>query len=380
MLGWGRSPVPAAPVHQPPHAHGVVMQGAPVAVPGYAVQHVSSQAAAKDTSPPILDDFQLLKVIGKGSYGKVMLVKHARNHQVYAMKMLRKENVVKRNQVEHTRAERNVLETCQHPFIVGLCYAFQTPKKLYFVLEYCPGGELFFHLSRNGRFSEGRSRFYSSELLLAIGYLHSLNIIYRDLKPENILLDAEGHAKLTDFGLSKEGVEDNFSAKSMCGTPEYLAPEILDRRGHGKAVDWYSLGALTFEMLTGLPPFYTKDREKLFDRIRRAELSYPNYVTPFAVELLKAMLLRDPNRRLGGGPGDAAEVQAHPFFSSVDFNKLYNKQIAPPFKPSVSNPLETKYVDKEFLDLPIANSEVGPGGQDQAYFQGFTYQAPSPNM
>eukprot|EP00928_Gymnodinium_smaydae_P057456 TRINITY_DN40697_c0_g1_i1.p1 TRINITY_DN40697_c0_g1~~TRINITY_DN40697_c0_g1_i1.p1 ORF type:complete len:362 (-),score=69.33 TRINITY_DN40697_c0_g1_i1:134-1135(-) len=324
---------------------------------------------------PVLDDFNLVKVIGKGSYGKVMLVQHARNRQVFAMKMLRKENVVKRNQVEHTRAERSVLETCQHPFIVQLMYAFQTPTKLYFVLEYCPGGELFFHLSRNGRFSEGRSRFYTSELLLAIGYLHSLNIIYRDLKPENILLDGDGHAKLTDFGLSKEGVDDNFSAKSMCGTPEYLAPEILDRRGHGKAVDWYSLGALTFEMLTGLPPFYTKDRDKLFDRIRRAELSYPNYVTPLAVELLKAMLLRDPNRRLGG-TGDAAEVQAHPFFSSVDFNALYNKQILPPFKPSVTNPLEAKYVDKEFLDLPVANSEAGAHVQEQAHFQGFTYAPP----
>merc|ERR1711988_230458 len=147
------------------------------------------------------------------------------------------ENVIKRNQVEHTKTERNVLETVSHPFIVTLHYAFQTPKKLYFVLEYCPGGELFFHLSRAGCFSEGRCRFYASEILLAIEYLHRLNIIYRDLKPENILLDADGHVKLTDFGLSKEGIQDNHSARSMCGTPEYLAPE----------------------MLTGLPPFYTSD-------------------------------------------------------------------------------------------------------------------------
>merc|ERR1712187_250601 len=159
--------------------------------------------------------------------------------------------------------------------IVNLCYVFQTPKKLYFVLEFCPGGELFFHLSRAGRFSEGRCRFYSCEILLAIEYLHRLNIVYRDLKPENILLDADGHVKLTDFGLSKEGIQDNFSAKSMCGTPEYLAPEILDKEGHGKAVDWYSLGALMFEMLTGLPPYYTKDRDKLFERIRCGELAYP---------------------------------------------------------------------------------------------------------
>merc|ERR1719409_529919 len=155
-------------------------------------------------SKPVLDDFQLLKVIGKGSYGKVMLVKHANSDQSFAMKMLRKDNVVKRNQVDHTQAERNVLEIARHPFIVDLMYAFQTPKKLYFVLEFCSGGELFFHLSRAGRFSEGRTRFYSAEILLALAYLHGLNIIYRDLKPENVLLDIDGHAKLTDFGLSKE--------------------------------------------------------------------------------------------------------------------------------------------------------------------------------
>merc|ERR1719262_952997 len=242
--------------------------------------------------------------------------------KTFAMKMLRKENVVKRNQVEHTQAERNVLQSATHPFIVNLEFAFQTPKKLYFVLEFCSGGELFFHLSRNGRFSEGRSRFYTSELLLAIGHLHSNNTIYRDLKPENVLLDALGNAKLTDFGLSKEGVEDNFSAKSMCGTPEYLAPEILDKRGHGKAVDWYSLGALTYEMLTGLPPFYTRDREKLFDRIRRGELTYPSYVTPVAKTVLQSLLQRDPDRRLGGGPGDAEEVKNTPFFTGIDWKAI----------------------------------------------------------
>merc|ERR1719408_1067569 len=206
-------------------------------------------------APPCLDDFELCKVLGKGSYGKVMLVKHKNaGNQLFAMKMLRKDHVVKRNQVEHTRSERNVLESVNHPFIVSLHYAFQTPKKLYVVLEYCAGGELFFHLSQAGRFSQGRCRFYACEICLALAYLHSLNIIYRDLKPENLLLDADGHAKITDFGLSKEGIEDNISAKTVCGTPEYLAPEIVEKRGHGRAVDWYSIGALTFEMLTGLPP------------------------------------------------------------------------------------------------------------------------------
>merc|ERR1719230_1470667 len=249
-----------------------------------------------------LDDFLPVKVIGKGSYGKVMLVKHKDSDKLFAMKMLRKDHIVKRNQVEHTKAERNVLEKVQHPFIVKLEYAFQTPKKLHMVLTFAQGGELFFHLSRAGRFSEGRCKFYSAELLLAIGYLHSLNIIYRDLKPENVLLDGMGHAKLTDFGLSKEGIEDNLSAKTMCGTPEYLAPEILDKKGHGKAVDWYSLGAITFEMLTGLPPYYSRNREQLFKNIRSGELKYPQSVTPDAKALLTGMLLREPDKRFGGGP------------------------------------------------------------------------------
>jgi len=335
-------------------------------------------ACSMDTSSaPSLDDFVLMKVIGKGSYGKVMLVRSRKgDSKVYAMKVLQKENVIKRNQVEHTKTERHVLEAVSHPFIVTLFYAFQTPKKLYFVLEYCPGGELFFHLSRAGRFSESRCRFYASEILLAIEYLHSLNIVYRDLKPENILLDAEGHVKLTDFGLSKEGIQDNFSAKSMCGTPEYLAPEILNGRGHGKAVDWYSLGALMFEMLTGLPPFYTRNRERLFESIRNGELSYPPYVTPAAKAALQALLLRDPGRRLGGGPGDGEEVRADAFFAAVDWEAALQRRATPPFKPSVSAGGDAKYFEREFLDQPAVNSEAPAGQRDLNHFDGFTFQGP----
>ena len=302
-----------------------------------------------------------------------MLVKNIKDPsgQVYAMKMLRKENVVKRNQVEHTKAERSVLQAATHPFIVNLEFAFQTPKKLYFVLEFCSGGELFFHLSRNGRFSDGRSKFYACELCLAIGHLHGNNTIYRDLKPENVLLDSVGHAKLTDFGLSKEGIDDNFSAKSMCGTPEYLAPEILDKKGHGKAVDWYSLGALVYEMLTGLPPYYTRDREKLFDRIRRGDLSYPTYVAAPAKDLLVKMLLRNPDQRLGGGPGGVEDIKGHAWFSGTDWAAVYSKQITPPFKPE-GDGSSAKYVDKEFLDMAVANSEA-PGGKEAMKFEGFTY-------
>jgi len=328
-----------------------------------------------DGAGPLLDDFELVKVLGKGSYGKVMLVKHKGNDaDVYAMKMLRKDDIIKRNQAEHTKAERNVLEAVSHPFVVALHYAFQTPKKLYFVLEYCPGGELFFHLSRSGRFPEGRARFYTAELLLALQYLHQLNIIYRDLKPENVLLDADGHVKITDFGLSKEGVEDNFSAKTMCGTPEYLAPEILERKGHGKAVDWYSLGALLFEMLTGLPPFYTKDRAKLFDRIRYEELKYPSYVSATASDCCKGMMLRDPNKRLGGGPEDGEEIKKDAFFAGSDWTAYYHRRVSPPFKPNLSKSSEVKYFEKEFVNQPVVNSEVGDVGKGGGqHFEGFTY-------
>ncbi|KAF4689638.1 hypothetical protein FOZ60_001333 [Perkinsus olseni] len=320
-----------------------------------------------------LEDFVLIKVIGKGSYGKVMLVRYKKDNNVYAMKMLRKENVMKRNQVEHTRTERNVLETVSHPFIVESGVRVPDSKEALF---HTGGGELFFHLSRAQRFSENRCRFYASEILLAIEYLHKYDIVYRDLKPENVLLDAEGHVKLTDFGLSKEGIMDNSSAKSMCGTPEYLAPEILEKKGHGKAVDWYSLGALMYEMLTGLPPFYTRDREKLFERIRHGELSYPSYISPIAKNLLEQLLCRDPNRRLGSGPADAQDIKSHPFFQGVDWNAMLSRQVTPPFKPSVSTQTDVKYFDREFIDLPAINSLEYSGAPvaDVHHFDGFTYQ------
>jgi len=326
---------------------------------------------------PCLDDFQLTKVLGKGSYGKVMLVtmKGDTKTSVYAMKMLRKEHIVKRNQVEHTKSERSVLEAVNHPFIVTLHYAFQTPKKLYVVLEFCAGGELFFHLSQAGRFSQGRCRFYASEICLALDYLHGLNIIYRDLKPENLLLESEGHCKITDFGLSKEGIMDNISAKTVCGTPEYLAPEILAKSGHGKAVDWYSFGALIYEMLTGLPPFYTRDREKLFERIKRGELNYPSYVTPEAKSLLQALIFRDPNKRLGGGPKGGTEVKEHAFFSGTDWAAVYNRELTPPFVPQLREDGDVKYFDKEFINMPVLNSEAREDNRDVKHFEGFTYAA-----
>mmetsp|Transcript_924 Transcript_924/g.2257 ORF Transcript_924/g.2257 Transcript_924/m.2257 type:complete len:334 (-) Transcript_924:226-1227(-) len=329
---------------------------------------------------PKLNDFTCVKVLGKGSYGKVMLVKSVRDEStIFAMKMLRKEHVVKRNQVEHTKTERSVLESVSHPFIVRLHYAFQTPKKLYLVMEFCGAGELFYHLSRAGRFSNNKTRFYIAEATSAIAYLHTLAIIYRDLKPENLLLDVEGHVKLTDFGLSKAGIRDNVSATTICGTPEYFAPELLKGPDsvHGKAVDWYSVGALTFEMLTSLPPFYTKDRQKLYKRIAAAVLTYPDYVQPTAKSFVESMLHRDPEQRLGSGPGSGQEVKTHPFFNGIDWVLLDAREVEPPFRPDVAFG-DLKYFEPEFTGMPVVNSEVGEDGKEMYKFEGFTYAGKRP--
>jgi serine/threonine protein kinase len=332
-------------------------------------------------SAPRLDSFKLIKVIGKGSFGKlhtttesdifghssltytflslyragkVFLVKEHNTGNIHALKVLRKDNIIKRNQVEHTRTERSVLGYVRHPFIVGMNMAFQSKDKLYFVLDYCAGGELFFHLGKVQKFPEPRARFYAAEIVLAISYVHSLDIIYRDLKPENVLLDAEGHIRLTDFGLSKEGISSSSSgANSFCGTPEYLAPEILNRQGHGRAVDWWSLGALLYEMLTSLPPFYCQDRQRLFEKIRNSELSYPASISRVSVSVLQGLLTKDPNKRLGSGPKDAEEIEAHAFFEEIDWVKLGNGEVEPPWRPDISGSLDTSQFDSEFTNMPV---------------------------
>mmetsp|Transcript_17482 Transcript_17482/g.53261 ORF Transcript_17482/g.53261 Transcript_17482/m.53261 type:complete len:493 (+) Transcript_17482:378-1856(+) len=357
--------------------------------PGKGLKRVASQELPVAGRPqsgdaPCAADFKIIRVIGKGSFGKVFLVRQVSTGVIYAMKVLKKENIVKRNQVEHTKTERSVLGYLRHPFLVSLNMAFQTRDKLFFVLDYCAGGELFCHLQRLGKFAEPRARFYTAELVLALAHVHALGVVYRDLKPENVLLDARGHVRLTDFGLSKEGVTAHAKgAHSFCGTPEYLAPEILARRGHGRAVDWWSLGALLYEMLTGLPPFYSRDREKLFEGIKHGELSYPGHLGHEARRLLCALLQRDPARRLGSGPSDAAEIKAHPFFERVDWEALLDGTAPPPWQPTVVGSLDTSQFDREFTSLPIHSppSRSGPppgalssaGRDDDGTFAGFTY-------
>ena len=310
--------------------------------------------------------------------GKVFLVREKESEEMFALKVLRKDSIIKRNQVEHTKTERNVLGYVDHPFIVGLKMAFQSSDKLYFVLDYCAGGELFFHLSKVGRFDEQRAAFYAAEIVLALDYVHQLDVVYRDLKPENVLLDARGHVRLTDFGLSKEGINNSSSgANSFVGTPEYLAPEILNKEGHGRAVDWWSLGALLFEMLTGLPPFYSRDRERLFEKIRRGHLEYPKYLSGRSTQLLRGLLTKDPRSRLGSGEDDALVIKSRVFFSGIDWDRLLSGAILPPWEPQINNCLDTSQFDEEFTNMPM----ISPSSsyQPQAaferdnVFEGFTF-------
>jgi len=322
-----------------------------------------------------IDDFSIIKVVGKGSYGKVLLVKKNEDQKIYAMKVLKKKHMIKRNQTEHIKTERSILELIDNPFITKLKYAFQNPQKLYLVMDYCQGGELFFHIQRVERFNEEAVKFYASQLVLAIEHLHANNIIYRDLKPENVLIDKEGYVKITDFGLSKQNILDNHSANSFCGTPEYLAPEILENAGHGKAVDWWSLGAIIYEMLTGLPPFYSKDREKLFNNIKTGNLKFPVYLSKDSITLVQAFFVKDPDKRLGSGENGLDNIKAHSFFKSIDWDAIYQKKIKPPFIPKLKSEVDTRYIDSEFTNCTPTDS-YNPGdslGESENPYNGFSY-------
>ena len=327
--------------------------------------------------------FQLLKVLGKGGYGKVFQVRkitEPKQGRIFAMKVLKKASIV-RNQKDtaHTKAERNILEDVKHPFIVDLIYAFQTGGKLYLILEYLSGGELFMRLEREGIFMEDTACFYLAEITLALGHLHSKGIIYRDLKPENILLDMLGHIKLTDFGLCKESINEGSVTHTFCGTIEYMAPEVLMRSGHDKAVDWWSLGALMFDMLIGSPPFTAENRKKTIEKVLHAKLTLPGYLTSDAKDLLKKLLRRHSKSRLGAGPNDDKDVCKHAFFKHINWNDLLHRQVEPPFKPLLQNEEDASLFDTRFTkQIPIDSPDNCPLSESaNQVFKGFTYVAPS---
>lgn len=319
-----------------------------------------------------IEDFDLLKLLGRGSFGKVMQVVKKDTKQIYALKIIRKQHIVSRLEVTHTLAERTVLARINNPFIVPLKFSFQSPEKLYLVLSFINGGELFWHLQREGKFSMDRSRFYIAELLTALESLHELNVIYRDVKPENILLDYQGHIALCDFGLCKLNMSNDDKTNTFCGTPEYLAPELLLNQGYTRSVDWWTLGTLLYEMLTGLPPFYDDDVPSMYKKILQNPLRFPAFLEGTdAQDLLIKLLQKDPSLRLD----EASEIKSHPFFKDIDWNKLLNKSYLPPFKPNVENLLDTSNFDPDFTNEKPQDSVVDDFLTEsvQKQFGGWTY-------
>jgi len=332
-----------------------------------------------------IEDFELIKVLGKGTFGKVVLSRYRKDGQLVAIKILKKAVIIAKDEVAHTLTENRVLQTCKHPFLTELKYSFTTTHHLCFVMEYVNGGELFFHLSRERRFTEHRTRFYGAEIILALRYLHQNSVIYRDLKLENLLLDSQGHIKIADFGLCKEEITYGATTKTFCGTPEYLAPEVLDDNDYGRAVDWWGVGVVMYEMMCGRLPFYSRDHEKLFEMILMKNVQFPSDLSVNAQNILRGLLDKDPLRRLGGRVDDADEIMTHPFFATINWQDLYDKKIPPPFKPEVSSETDTRYFDQEFTG---DNVELTPPDSDETldsineegplpHFQSFSYHGSS---
>ena len=267
------------------------------------------------------------------------------------MKSLRKEDIIEKEQVNNTKTEKMILEYIDHPFLVKLAYCFQTPDKLFFVMSFMKGGELFQHLRNSRRFDEKRAHFYGSQIFSALEHLHSKDIIYRDLKPENILLDEKGNISLTDFGMAKKISND--TTQTFCGTPEYLSPEIICMKGYGKTSDWWTFGTLLYEMMVGIPPFYNQNQSLMFQLIRDSEVKFPSKppLSDNAKDIIKKLLIKDPHKRLGAnGP---QEIKQHPWFANVDWDLLCQKKIETPFKPNIVGDSWLNNFDEEFTNEGI---------------------------
>lgn len=352
------------------------------ATAGLGEFHLQIGFKPRRDEPLTIEAFELLKVIGRGSFGKVMQVRKKDTQRIYALKTIRKAYILSRpGEITHILAERTVLSLVNSPFIVPLKFSFQTPDKLYLVMSFVNGGELFHHLQEEGKFDVVRSRFYAAELLCALEHVHSFHVVYRDLKPENILLDFTGHIALCDFGLCKLNMTGSDRTNTFCGTPEYIAPELLESQGYTKTVDWWTLGVLLYEMMTGLPPFYDKNVNTMYQRILSDPLIFPDYIPEDAKSIMTGLLNRDPSRRLG--VNGAEEIKRHPFFKSIDWNKLLAKKIQPPFKPSVESVLDVANFDSEFTSEPaedsvVADSRLSETVQNQ--FKGFTFVPESEHL
>jgi len=321
-----------------------------------------SRHAHKDTTTRgkySLNDFQILRTLGTGSFGRVHLTRSIHNGRFYAMKVLKKERVVNMKQVEHTNDERRMLKLAQHPFIIRMWGTFQDCHNLFMIMDYIEGGELFSLLRKSQRFPTPVAKFYAAETFLAIEYLHNLDIIYRDLKPENILLDKNGHIKLTDFGFAKEVQDVTYT---LCGTPDYIAPEVVATKPYNKSVDWWSFGILIFEMLTGYTPFYDPTPMKTYENILNGTITYPDYLPPDILDLLQKLIVKDLTQRLGNLQGGSNDVKNHPWFKEVIWERLLSRDIETPYEPPITSGVGDtsqfdKYPEDKDLDYGISGVE-----------------------
>lgn len=311
------------------------------------------------------DSFEVLKVIGRGLYGKVTLSKNKVTGKLYAIKSVHKNQLIQNNKITTIINERNCLMKINHPFIVSIKFAFQNKRKLFLGLEFVPGGDLAHHLSLKTKFPENDARIYIAEIALAIDYLHRNSLVYRDLKPENILLTARGHIKLADFGSVKSLIYRK-TTSTIVGTPAYIAPEIILKKNYNYQCDWWSLGVLAYEFLYGYTPFYDDNQKILFDKIIHDEVVFPEEATPEQRDLISKLLVKNPDERMGIG-----FMLYHPFFAGLDFNDVLARKCEPAFKPSV----DKLNVDKEFLDDDLMNSMESPlPHDDDGAFEGFSFR------
>ena len=329
------------------------------------------------------NDFQPIKLLGRGSFGEVILVRLKSTKKVYAMKILDKKILKMKKQQNHTKTERDLMVKINSPFIVNIKSAFQDDTNLYLVSEFMQGGDMFFHM-HDGQiviFSHDKTRFYILELVLALESLHKNNMVYRDLKPENILLDSKGHVKLTDFGLSKILEDEDDKAFTLCGTPQYLAPEVLLKQGYDKMVDWWSLGCVLYEMLMGRLPFAIK-RGMINLKIYEKKIDFPRKISNEARDLIEKFLVVNPTERLGYGPNGTDDIKNHPFFNGVDWDLAIQKKYKPPFIPKLKNDVDLRYFDNCFTDEPIGGPKRRITIRDRDRepsneYKGFTYMAES---